>query len=180
MTLDTVSTRKVKRIVRQWLEGPEFDKISVSSIEDSQDGQEWETLREAGYEKGDVLVLNSAPVRGTGALTTTSTSYTTVTSPDLAISVPEDLIEVGDFIIGFTGAMKNDTSGETTFARLEYDFTVEPDTEESISSTTANFVRSTPVNVDSGKVAARIDIQMKVTAGTGSLNQPCVFTGVRI
>jgi hypothetical protein len=71
------------------------ETVSAGSIEDSADGQSWETLKELGYETGDVL---STPVYNDDSFTdrlTTSSTYTGVGPisywrPDTVVADPSD------------------------------------------------------------------------------------------
>lgn len=49
--------------------------LNAESIQDSADGQAWETLRETGYQTGDILHLSSFSTNGVRANTTSDSSY---------------------------------------------------------------------------------------------------------
>lgn len=125
-------------------------------------------IRQNGYSEGDIIPLYSA--RYTSAYSTSNSSYTRVTSPDNTVTFPFDRLDGPGRELGvaFTGALKNDTSGATTFARLEVDFSAKQTTEVSVTGTSAQFRTSSLTNgVPSDP--ARVDIQMKVSSGTGTL-----------
>lgn len=125
-------------------------------------------LRESAYEKGDVIPIYSA--RYTSAYSTSSTSYTRVTGATNTVTFPFDQLDAPgrDLGVGFTGALSNNSAGETTFARLEVDFAAQASTEITKTGTGASF-RTSSITNSVPSSPARVDIQVKVSGGTGTV-----------
>lgn len=68
------------------------ETVSTSSIQDSGDGQAWETLQEAGYQNGDKLVIGPFNFKPDSDITTSNTNYETGTT---VVGIPFNLIPDG-------------------------------------------------------------------------------------
>jgi hypothetical protein len=81
------------------------------------DGQMWATLREAGYESGDVIPIpNTCTPVYNNSSTITDTSYTFINQGVGGVQIPPEINPQ----IRFVASLENDTIGETTEAYPEF------------------------------------------------------------
>jgi hypothetical protein len=92
------------------LRGP---AVRTDSLLDASDGQPFETLREIGYESGDVLPLFMRDISDTFSVTTTSF----VGRGNSKVQLPPPDTIPGTYVVGLSILIKPGT-GETGFARI--------------------------------------------------------------
>lgn len=93
---------------------------SIDSLVDANDDAAWETLRELGYESGDVLCLATiANTASGGSKSTTSTSFTSNTSLFDAWLRLDEIVPSGLTAKVAVGTQINSDAGETGTVRIQ-------------------------------------------------------------
>jgi len=115
----------ILRRLRQWrertdgtLEGPAID---TDDLIDRQDGQAWETLREVGFEKGDVVTLLALGPSASRSSSTSNTSYDALVDLSSTFLTWAEIGPVDRVRVKMTGKFDGVDGGQTASARL-YNF----------------------------------------------------------
>lgn len=166
------------RKLRNWreredgtLEGP---ALSTESIVDAQDGQAWETLRVAGFEKGDIIPISAGTTKYFAGADFTNTSNSFVEQTVGGSYLPAS---VSDIKIRYVAHMKNDTAGETTYTYPKFTTPAgrphqATEAEVSVTGTTGDFADSGWVDYQGPDDEIHLwdHIEGRVTGGTGTIS----------
>lgn len=158
------------------------DSISPESVLDNVDGQAWETLREIGYEVGNFFPLKIYHANDSRGTSTTSTTYSLTTAIRHVVSIGVGVPSGATMQVVFGGEFHNDTSGEDTSARIrnrDDGFTVI----DSLTITdpgSSTFGETAPKDYSPGVDPFTMDLSIKVTGGTGGVNNPYAIFGVKL
>ena len=171
------------KIGEKWWQGPDSAKTNITPeagrrysavdtvLEYYGDGSGWVALPSppTGYQATDRLPLITEKFAA-ASFTTTSTTYTSVVSGNQKINFPTNAMPDGaSFEVGWAGVVKNDTGGETTSARLRVGGTSHTETEVTHTGTGYTKFDSPLVAVDLGTDGMFVEIEAKVTGGTGTV-----------
>ena len=132
-------------------------------------------LDPAGWRKillaGDPIASVFSARHITSEVSTTSTTYATIVDSDVIINAPLFRVD-NKLFLKFFAHLKNDTAGETTYARLyrQHAGTVIDGTEVSVTDTAYQIAESDWVDISNETGPESYQVQMKVTAATGYCN----------
>lgn len=161
----------------------DVDSVTTDSLTDGADGQAWETLREIGYEKGDVVPITSFTTTDSRNSSTTSTTFASSNGSGESVIRFDSLGPVSQLRFGLSVRFQPG-SGETMTGRfLNFD-----DSEEIVSvtgssgSTSQEWSGWTTYTPTTSSSPVLVFYEHKVDTGTNSSTSrsPALWVGIEI
>lgn len=150
-------------------------ELTTESLVDADDDSAWETLRELGFESGDVVPID-AYRHDKRAYSFTNTSYSD-NGGILDLIVDYDNYPNEDLYFKLIARLNNDTNGETTSVKIE---TADPDVECSITGSGSVNDESGWVNQGTQSGLATLKTFTKVSGGAGTVFSLTFVIGVKL
>lgn len=97
--------------------GGDFDSVNTNGLTDSDDGEAWETLREAGFETGDTIPVFT--IAGSGTANTTSDSFSNLFINDSAVPERYGIADGGAIRVNLTTILQSNSDAEFAEFRME-------------------------------------------------------------
>lgn len=159
---------------------PEFDTLSTKELINAADGQPWETLKDAGFETGDVLPVGT--YTGVGSTSTTSDTFTTIFTPDSAVAENYGLPNSDQVRVNFTAILRSGSDTENVEARCILTSGNVMSTTISVTSTGKEFVSSgwhDPPNTPSTNERMVGELRSS-GSNSGFIEEPVLQVGLQI
>jgi hypothetical protein len=150
----------------------DYESVTTEELNNAADGQAWETLKIAGFEKGDDVPIWVHPANNNSSTSSTSPRKLLSVS-EIGLLDPDGYDADGDFRVGWQATLSQDTAGEDVTCRM-FDgnsSTAFTNTEVTHTGTAFTAYRSPTESITLGNFTERIEFRPRaeVSGGTGTV-----------